>query len=253
MADARTELEGWLRSLAAEIDVPPVPVLVPGVLARLSAERALRRNPPFPGLALWPRRRMLALAALALAALFALAAAARLSIGAVQIRVQPTGSPSASPAPPETPVAFGREVSLSQARAAVDFPLAVPSGPAPDRAFLFTTPFGRTGAILAWEPTAASPAILGVPWGLMVIELRGEDDVLLKTVGSFGDLHEVRVAGARGVWIPVPHELQIQIDVGTRTYSVGGNVLIWQVGQVTYRVETSLGLPEALRLAATVG
>jgi hypothetical protein len=39
---------------------------------------------------------------------------------------------------------------------------------------------------------------------------------------------------------------------GSETFRVGGNVLIWTRGDVTYRMETSLTLPEATALAQSV-
>lgn len=252
MAETIDGLELALQRLAAEIDVPPAPPIAPAVMARLRAARTLRARPPFPGLARWPRRRVLVLVTAALAALLALAAAARLSIGAVEIRIQPTVSPTGSSPPPENPVEFGREVSVAEARDAVGFPLALPSGAPPDHAFLFTTVFGRAGVLLAWEPSSSYQQIPGLPWGLLLMELTGNEDVALKTVGNLSALRNVRVDGARAWWIGSPHQLTLETDVGTRTYSVSGNVLIWQVGDVTYRLETSLGLGDALRIATTV-
>jgi hypothetical protein len=253
MAESIDGLGLALQRLAAEIDVPPTPPIAPAVIARLRADRTLRARPPFAGLARWPRRRVLVLATAALAALLALAAAARLSIGAVEIRIQPTVSATGSPPPPENPVEFGREVSLAEARASVGFPVALPSGHAPDHAFLFTTYLGRTGALLAWEPTASYAQVPGLPWGLLLMEVTGNDDFALKTIGDVSSLRNVRVDGARGWWITTPHQLTLETDVGSRTYSVSGNVLIWQVGNVTYRLETTLGLGNALGLATSIG
>ena len=252
MAETIDGLGLALQRLAAEIDVPSTPPIAPAVIARLRAERSLRARPPFAGLARWPRRRVLVLMTAALAAILALAAATRLSIGAFQIRIQPTVSPTGSPPPPENPVEFGREVSVAEARAAVGFPLALPSGPAPDRAFLFTTIYGRTGVLLAWAPSSSYEQVPGLPWGLLLMELTGNEDAALKTIGELSALQNVRVNGSRGWWITAPHQLMLQTDVGTRTYTVSGNVLIWQVGNVTYRLETTLGLSAALGVATSV-
>jgi hypothetical protein len=253
MAERFLTLEEQLRSIAVEIEVPQTPPIAPSVIARLETERTIRRRPPFPGFALWPRRRVLALAAIAIAALLAIAAAARLSIGAIQIRVQPTRSSSVSPPPPESPVEFGEPVSLAAAEQRVAFRIDLPAGTAPDRAFLFRSPFGRASVILAWEPTASSPAIPGLPWGTMLTEMTGDEEVGLKTIGSLGELHDVDVGGSHGWWLTEPHDIFIETDVGTRTYRVSGNVLIWHAGTVTYRLETSLGLRDALRLAGSIG
>jgi hypothetical protein len=251
MAESLALLER-LRDLAPEIDVPAAPPIAPAVIARLETERAVRPRPPFPSLALWPRRRLLALATIAVAALLALAAAARLSIGAIQVRVQPTRSSNVSPPPPINPAGFGEPVAPADAQQRVGFSIGLPPGPAPDRAFVFRTPFGRNGLIFAWAPSPSYRAIPGLPWGLMLMELTGNDEIFTKTIGSYQALRSVRVGGASGWWITKPHELTVETDTTTRTFLVNGNVLIWQVGNVTYRLETTLGLSPALRLAESI-
>jgi hypothetical protein len=253
MAETLAVLEERLRDLAARIDVPPAPPIAPAVIARIETERALRHRPPFPSLALWPRRRVLALATIAIAALLAIAAAARLSIGAIQVQVQPTRSSSAAPPPPVSPAEFGEPIPPADAQGHVGFSVGLPGGPAPDRAFVFRSPFDRNGLIFAWTPSPTYRAIPGLPWGLMLMELTGDDAIFTKTIGSYQDLRPVRVQGASGWWISRPHELTIETDVTTRTYLVNGNVLIWQVENVTYRLETTLGLGDALRLAGQIG
>jgi hypothetical protein len=60
------------------------------------------------------------------------------------------------------------------------------------------------------------------------------------------------VNGERASWIPVPHVLEIETDAGFVTFSVRGNVLIWAVADVTYRVETSLDRASAIALAESM-
>src|SRR5258706_8359212 len=137
MADRFADLEGALRALAPRIAVPAAPSIAPAVVARLETERMRRARPPFPGLALWTRRRALVFVALAVLALLALAAAARFTIGAVQIRVQPTPSVSGSPPPqPFDLSVLGPARSPADAAANVRFATALPSGPAPDTAYV---------------------------------------------------------------------------------------------------------------------
>ena len=57
---------------------------------------------------------------------------------------------------------------------------------------------------------------------------------------AFEDVHDARVDGAPAAWIPVPHVLEIETEHGFQTFSVRGNVLIWEVDDMTYRLETSL-------------
>ncbi len=43
-----------------------------------------------------------------------------------------------------------------------------------------------------------------------------------------------------------------ETERGAETFSVTGNVLIWQVGDIAYRLETSLGRGAAIAVAESV-
>ena len=75
------------------------------------------------------------------------------------------------------------------------------------------------------------------------------EETVVKTVQAFEDVHAASVHGAPASWIPVPHVLDIETERGSLTFSVRGNVLIWQVDDVTYRLETSLDRAQAVALA----
>lgn len=254
MADrfAFADLEGSLRALAPRIAVPAAPSIAPAVVARLETERMRRPRPPFPGLALWTRRRALVFAALAVLALLSLAAAARFTIGAVQIRVQPTPSVTASPPPPFDLGALGPARSPSDAAANVRFAAALPSGPAPDAAYNVESVTSRRSVAFAWLPTATYPQIEGTPWGLILLEIPGDEEFVLKSVNSFEDIVPALVNGRRAEWIPAAHQLELRTASGSETFSVDGNVLIWERNGVTYRLETALGLDDAIALAESI-
>jgi hypothetical protein len=252
MADRFADLEGSLRSLAPRIAVPVAPSIAPAVIARLETERMRRPRPPFPGLALWTRRRALVFAALAVLALLALAAAARFTIGAVQIRVQPTPSVTGSPPPPFDLTVLGPARSPADAAASVRFTAGLPSGPAPAGAYVVEGPTGRRSVAFAWLPSATYPQIEGTPWGLILLEIPGDDELVLKSVNSFENVVPAVVDGQRAEWIPTAHELQLTTADGSKTFSVGGNVLIWERNGVTYRLETALGFDDAIALAESI-
>ena len=111
---------------------------------------------------------------------------------------------------------------------------------------------GGNGALLAWDASERYPSLPGTPWGLILVELRTDRGTLVKDVGGFDDIAEVRVNGRPSFWIDDPHELHVIARDGTETFRVDGNVLIWSRGDVTYRLETSLGLPQAIALAESV-
>jgi hypothetical protein len=197
---------------------------------------------------LWSRRRLLAVVAVGIIGLLALAFAARLVIGAAEIRVQPGVTPSG---PPLGPGALGDPVTVERAERAVRFVLGVPAGPPPDEAYVFVAA-GGNGALLAWEASDRYPSLPGTPWGLVLIELRTDEGILVKDVGGSDDIQQVRVDGRTAFWIEAPHQLHVITDEGSETFGVDGNVLIWTAGAITYRLETSLELPEAIALAESV-
>src|SRR4029453_5051489 len=96
-----------LAALSSELAYPATPSMRSAVIARLEKGRAAGARPGFPGGGLGSRRRVLVLATIGLLAALALAAAARFAIGAIEIRVQPGVTPSAS-LPPVEPERRGR-------------------------------------------------------------------------------------------------------------------------------------------------
>lgn len=240
-----------LTVLSSELAYPATPSMRSAVTARLENERAAGARPAFPRRALWSRRRVLVLATIGLLAALALAAAARFAIGAIEIRVQPGVTPSAS-LPPVEPDALGDPVPAGEAFALAGFEPSLPSGPAPDEAYVVDSLFGDPGLLMAWRPSATYPALPGTDWGLVLMAFQGDEETVVKTVQAFEDVHEASVNGASASWIPVPHVLQIETERGSRTFSVRGNVLIWEVDGITYRLETSLDRASALEIARSI-
>ena len=240
-----------LTVLSSELAYPPTPSMRSAVTARLENERAAGGRPVFPRRALWSRRRVLVLATIGLLAALALAAAARFAIGAIEIRVQPGVTPSAS-LPPVEPDALGDPVPAREAFALAGFEPSLPAGPAPDEAYVVDTLFGDPGLLMAWRPSATYPALPGTDWGLVLMAFQGDEGTVVKTVQAFEDVHEASVNGTSATWIPVPHVLQIETELGSRTFSVRGNVLIWEVDGITYRLETSLDRASALEIARSI-
>jgi hypothetical protein len=245
------QLTAALAEFGRGVAFPPAPALAPAVTARLDAERARGRRPRVPGLALLGRRRVLVLVAVGLLALLAIGGAARLAIGAFGVRVQPGATPSPS-LPAVQPSRLGDPVSERQAVAQARFEPALPPGPAPDEVYVIDTVFGDAGILYAWRPSAAYPQIEGTGYGLMLIAAQGDAEFVTKSIDRFDALVNVKVNGERAFWIPAPHQVSVGTEHGSETFSVTGNVLIWQVGNVSYRLETSLGRAEAIALAGSM-
>jgi hypothetical protein len=246
------DLERALAALAPRVTYPPTPAMGPAVTSRLSAARQAGARPPLPGLALWTRRRLLVAVAIGVLALLAIAAATRLVIGALEIRTVPTLPPSITASP--LPDAIGDPVTLEEARAQAGFGLRLPRGfERPDAVRTFPTPFGDRSVLLAWADPAL-PAIDGIPWTLVLLELHGDEEYAFKLVAGQGAVREVEVGGRRGYWLGEPHQLVLETAAEVQTYSVTGNVLVWDGGDdLVVRMETGLPLEEAIALAETIG
>ena len=146
------------------------------------------------------------LATVGLLAALALAAAARFAIGAIEIRVQPGVTPSAS-LPPVTPGALGEPVPAEEAVALAGSSRPCPRDRHPTRSTSIDSPFGDPGLLYAWRPSATYPALPGTEWGLVLIAFQGDDETVVKSVQAFEDVHAASVDGAAGRVDPVPHVL----------------------------------------------
>ena len=84
------------------------------------------------------------------------------------------------------------------------------------------------------------------------IDARLEDVPIVKQVGAGTTVEEVDVDGHRGLWIAgADHVLTFDTDEG-RTVAIAGNTLLWESGDVLYRIEGLAELDAAIELAATL-
>jgi hypothetical protein len=249
MSDER--LIAAIRALGREIAYPPAPALVPAVTSRLTspaAPPARVRTAPW-----WNRRRTLVLVAVGALAALAIAAAARLVIGAFEVREQPGSTPSASQ-PPIQPDVLGDPVPPEDAAGAAGFEPVLPEGPAPDKAYVVNSPFGDPGLLYVWLPSDAYPRIPGTDWGMVLMTFQGDAETVTKTVDRFEDVRPASVNGRPAFWVAVPHVITIETERGLETFAVRGNVLVWEGDDgIAYRMETALGRAEALELAGSAG
>ena len=214
-------LEHELRALP--IAFPEEPDLAPGVLARL--ERPARR---------W----LLAPALVAIAAAGALLAIPQtraaildlLRIGGVEVQRVET-----QPRAPVRPPALGREVSFATAQRTVDFPLLSPRDP-------FTAYVDEPMVNLRWKRYVLS-------------QWHGEQlPFATKQLGPGSRTVGVSVRGANGLWITGARHEIIYRDLKTdqvvaKTRRLAGNVLIWEAGGITYRLEGSRTVADARAVA----
>jgi hypothetical protein len=251
------ELGRVLAEVGRDLDTPPTPPILPGVRERL---RDMEQRPAMlrPRLSLPSRRRtlVLVLAALLLVAFAALATTLVLRLGAVRIEIVPSAS-STVPTSVETSAAFGERVTFAEAEEKAGFPAVVPTElGAPDRLWVGEAPVGFDPAIvsrrivMAWDPRADLPTIPGLPWGAILMEFPGDAEIVAKTVSAdTGTLANVLVDGRAAAWITGVHTMEIATSTGPRVLRVTGNVLVWQRGTQTLRLETNVSVDRAVAIA----
>jgi hypothetical protein len=151
-------------------------------------------------------------------------------------------------------------LTLDEARARVAYPVLVPTLPelgAPDEVYLSEPPAGgQVALVYAAAPGRAAAAETGA--ALLLMQFRGSTDegFLGKGLGPGTRLEPVTVNGARGYWIEgAPHFFFHQDEAGQarqEAIRLAGNVLLWEQGDLTLRLEGAMSKDEALRIAATV-
>jgi hypothetical protein len=232
--------EQQIQALAAGFSYPPTPDMA--TRTRQPLRRPVRR----PRLA-WALAIVLVIAAGLLAVPSVRAAVVEIvKLGAVRIFI---GGPTPTPLPPTGQLSLSElpgETTLEVARASAAIPIRLPSYPPdlgpPDRVFLLRQ-FGGT-IILVWEdpnyPDLARLALFEIPPGPIVNKLFPER------------IESTSVAGRPAIWTTGDHFVEVIVEGQREQVLVRGNVLIWSLAGVTYRLETTLALEEAIRIAESI-
>ncbi len=230
------DLERRLTALGATLAFPPTPDLAPRVLAALPHKASRRR----------PTRRALVLA-LAAALLIAGGAMAAPPTRDTILRilglrgVSIVRVPRLPPLPAGARLGLGQPISLARARHAASFTAVLP--PASATAFLdHDVPGGRISLVTG---------------RVLIMEFRGTTPpYIVKVVGPDTAVKPVRVNGRPGIYLSgAPHEVLVQTqtgDVRPDRVRLAGNVLLWQQGRLTIRIEGIRTLGQGLALARTL-
>jgi hypothetical protein len=241
-----------VQDIAGRFDYPPTPDIAGAVRARIA--RAHR----------WPTNRAIRLAQAAAVILLVIIivtlavpdlrarAFDLLGIGAVRFVDEPTLTPgeNATARPLATLAAAdplfdpAHAVTLDEARSRVDFPIRVPSAlGVPDQVFLHDQRVPLV--ILIWtdpaDPTEPPVSLHIIGPGILAFKYNTEQRI------------ETRVNGRPAAWLVEPHLFTLQpgdLDMVERVVNV--NVLIWEEGDLTYRLEGVATRAEAVRIAESL-
>ena len=280
-----------IRALGGELAVPTIPAGGPDIALRARTAIQAAGIAPESGwldrLGLRPRgrpatrplRRGLVIAVVALLALAAIAGAIGFGLPGLRIIFGPTataspspmptvsGAPTPSRAPTPTPtvgppgstLGLGRIVTLAEARTAVGIPIILPSDTrlgAPDLIWLDDV----DRVTMLWLARPGLTTIVEPEISLIVTEFPGHMDegYFQKILGGGTTIETVKVGASTGYWITGdPHEF-VYVGpgpTGEPTFEnrrLVGDTLAWSVDDVTYRLETSLGKDEAIRVAESM-
>jgi hypothetical protein len=254
-------LETRLSQAAAALRYPPTPDIARAVGARLSTLRQER-----------PTRRLFRLSP-ALLALVALAltigAVGALRLGAVTLLLTepekeseiegpktatPSGHTGAAALSTITPtpsalLSLAGRTTLADARRQADFPILLPTYPSdlgnPD--MVFYQELGGQILVHVWLADDDPNRVV------MSLHALGPGTFALK--GLADEVEEASVNDTPALWTTGPYVLVYTGGGGENPdfrHLVEGHVLIWQEDDITYRLETTLPLQEAIRVAESL-
>lgn len=240
------ELDLALRDLGTGLDWPAEPELRARVLGALDEMPAPRRRVPRRALVI-----AVAVLAVAIGAVLAVpqTRAAILEFfhlrGVTIERVPelPTVSAQAG-----LGTFLGKEVSMDGARKSARFPVVVPQELGdPDAVYFQPSPPG--GMVSFLYGTRDDPHALFTQFVATV------DEAIFKKVAPDTKIERVTVNGRPGFWIQGAHYFTYfdrQGEMQTEQVRLAGNVLLWESGPRTLRLEADVPKAEALRIAESV-
>lgn len=262
--ETSTQWEARLRETAASLAYPETPDIAGAVQARL-AEREERRKTPIAGRPRlsWGMAMLMAIVLLATGLLAVPGVRAAviefIRVGAIQIFL-PEPTPQATEAPagamlPPTAVDLSaslfdpaKAVDLATARAAVNFPLKLPTYPPdlgePDTVYIHDVVWPPT-VVMVWQEPDGPDA----PAQMSLYQI-GAEQYAQKGAEI---VEETMVSGQQAFWLQGPHYFRLENDEIQPWLFVDGNVLVWWSAEgMTYRLESHLTQAEAQRVAESL-
>jgi hypothetical protein len=250
------QVETRLRETAAGFNYPPLPDISSRVLPRLNPYSATKTSQKRR--LTWALVMILAVAAGLLAVPPVRAQFLEfLQVGAVRISlVAPAESPAPTPLTDQrTPAAslfpalqaIAGETDLHTAQEQVPFPIRLPAYPAdlgePD--WVFLQDMAGPLVVLVWMETH-QPDQVRISLHLIAPGSYAVGKSMPRTI----EMAEVN--GQSAVWAEGPYILNLKNGTVDNYRLIDGHVLIWEDGDLTYRLETHLPMEEAVRIAESL-
>ena len=174
------------------------------------------------------------------------AIAALLHIGSVTIVPTAPTSGANEPTPLPSILDLAGRTTLADAQQRMPFHIRLPAYPADLGApqYVFAQDIGGEAVVLVWvDPRNDRPRA-------HELEELSSDAYLQKFAPPV--LQETTVHGQRAIWSNGPYIVETKSGEYVQRRLVTGHALIWTEGNVTYRLETSLSLPEAVPVAESL-
>jgi hypothetical protein len=245
--------ENRLKELAGEFSYPSTPPIARKVMGRIRKPAQRSRKLVWALTIL-----LLAFASLMSVPTVRAAVIEFIQIGVVRIFPSNEQTPSETPDPKTTPTAvptslipflesIAGETSLLEARRVASYPIALPTYPLdlgePDRVFLQDA--GEAMVILIWNNEQNTGQVK------MSLHLIPPDSWVIKKA-NLEVIEITSVHGQQAAWTTGPYPLIMQDRDIQFTRLIDGHVLIWTVGDITYRLETDLPMEEAIKIAESL-
>jgi hypothetical protein len=183
-----------------------------------------------------------------------------LGLRGARLEVVPT-LPSAPARPLGEGLFLGRRLSLAGAGRSVPYDILVPTLPelgSPDEVY-FEARVGDGIVSLVYRSRPGIPPAAETGAALLVTQFRARIDEELiekKLLGTGTDIEFVTVDGGDGYWLEGrPHVLYFQDPDGVRleqSVRLAGNVLLWERGDLTLRIEGDITREQAIRIAESM-
>lgn len=153
---------------------------------------------------------------------------------------------STTPTPLPSVLGLAGRTTLAQARVETTFPVRLPTYPPNlgQPSYVFEQDLHGDAVILVWDDqtSASRPS-------LSLFEL-SSGVFLYKFTAS--PIAVTTVHGQQAFWTSGPYQVELQDGTYDTRWVVTGHALIWAEGNITYRLETTLSLAEAVRIAESL-